>query len=260
MTLAAQDISVRLGNTQILEGVHAAFARGQVSAIVGPNGAGKSTLLDCLAGLRVPDMGEVSLDDAPLTDIPPGQRAQRLGYLPQVQDVHWDIDARALVAIGRFPHRGAFAGESEMDRSAIDDAMAAMDVTGFAARSVNSLSGGERARVLVARVLATQPDWLLVDEPLANLDIAHQLDMLAALQKAAHDGGMGVVMVLHDLSHAMNFADHVLMLDSGMVAANGGPADALSVQNIENVYHVHARWLESGDGQKLLYSAPHDQA
>ncbi len=258
MTLVAQDIGVRLGDAQILKGVQAAFARGQVSAIVGPNGAGKSTLLDCLTGLRLPDRGEVLLDGTRLADILPGQRARRLGYLPQVQDVHWDIDARALVAMGRFPHRGAFSGESEADRAAIDDAMMAMDVTGFAGRSVNSLSGGERARVLVARVLATQPDWLLVDEPLANLDIAHQLDMLAAMRRAADNNGMGVVMVLHDLSHAMNFADHAVMLDRGQVAASGGPANALSAQNIESVYHVRAKWLEIGNGQKLLHSAPSD--
>ncbi len=257
MTLAAQNINVRLGGAQILKGVHAAFTSGRVSAIVGPNGAGKSTLLNCLATLRLPDSGRVLLDDAPLTELSAQQRARRIGYLPQVHEVHWDIDVRALVAMGRFPHRGAFAGESAADRAAIDDAMVAMDVTDFAERSVQSLSGGERARVLVARVLATQPDWLLVDEPLANLDIGHQLTMLAAMRRAAHDSGTGVIMVLHDLSHAMNYADHVVMLDRGKVAACGPAADALSVPNIERVYNIRAKWLESGDGQKLLHSGPH---
>ena len=256
MMLTACNISLSLGGARILRDVNAVFEPGQLSAIVGPNGAGKSTLLNCLAALQMPDTGEIALDFEPVSDMLPQMRARAIGYLPQVHDVHWDIDVRSLVALGRFPHRGAFAGESDADRTAIEDAMTSMDVKGFAGRSVNSLSGGERARVMVARVLAGQPNWLLVDEPLSNLDIGHQLEMLSALLAAAHEGGMGVVMVLHDLSHAMNVADNVLMLDKGKVAATGAPSTALSIEHIERVYGISAQWLDTPDGRRILHSRP----
>lgn len=245
MTLVAESLTLKLGGAQILNGVSAAFTPGQVSAIVGPNGAGKSTLLGCLAALTVPGGGTVLLDGQPLATMPLRARAQAIGYLPQVQDVHWDVDVRTLVALGRFAHRGGFAGESDADRAAIDAAMDQMDVAHFAARSVHSLSGGERARVLIARVLAGQPRWLLTDEPLASLDIGHQIEVLDALTHAAHVGGMGVIMVLHDLSHARSRADHIVMLDAGQVAAHGPSATALSEAVIRDVYRVDAHW--SGD-------------
>ena len=252
MTLAAEHLTLSKGGTQILDDVSAAFAPGQVSAIVGPNGAGKSTLLGCLALLQLPDSGHAVLDGKSLTYLTPRMRAKTIGYLPQVQDVHWDIDVRALVGLGRFAHRGGFAGESDADRAAIAAAMDRMDISRFAGRSVHSLSGGERARVLIARVLAGEPKWLLVDEPLASLDIGHQIDVLRALRHAAHDAGMGVIMVLHDLVHAMQISDHAVILDRGRVAAHGPVADTLSAENIARVYRVKARWIDGGTAGPLL--------
>ena len=195
----------------------------------------------------MPDGGTVSLDGNALGSMPPRARAQAIGYLPQVQDVHWDVDVRTLVALGRFSHRGGFAGESDADHAAIAAAMAQMDVARFASRSVHSLSGGERARVLIARVLAGQPRWLLADEPLASLDIGHQIEVLDALTHAAHGTGMGVIMVLHDLGHARTRADHIVTLHEGQVAAAGAPETALAQAVIRDVYRVDARW--NGDDE-----------
>jgi iron complex transport system ATP-binding protein len=216
-----------------LDGVTASLEPGRITAICGPNGAGKSTLLQALAGLIEPDGGQVLLAEGPL---PHGrERARRIGYLPQVGEVAWDLSVAALAGLGRLPHGDR--GEPQ-----VAAALAALDLTHLASRPVSTLSGGERARALLARVLAGEPDWILADEPLAALDLAHQLALLARLGEAAARG-TGVVLVLHDLALAMNHADRVLVLDQGRVAADGPPEQALAEPVIEQVWGVRARWL-----------------
>ncbi|MEO1045593.1 MAG: ABC transporter ATP-binding protein [Pseudomonadota bacterium] len=254
MTLHAEHISLTLGGATILRDVSIACAPGQITALVGPNGAGKTSLLTCLAGLRRSDSGMALLDDTPILSLPDRTRARRIGYLPQGQSVHWDITARALVALGRFPHRGRFAAEDDGDRAAIEAAMTAMQVTDFAERAVATLSGGERARVLLARVLAGQPQWLLADEPLANLDIGHQQQVLRALRSIA-DSGTGVVIVLHDLNHALAVADAAILLDAGQVAATGPCAEVLNAEHVGKVYGLPIRSIDSGQGRLLLPDA-----
>ena len=225
-----------------LDAVTAALEPGRITAICGPNGAGKSTLLQGLAGLIEPDAGAVLLDRAPQ---PHGrERARRIGYLPQVGEIAWDLSVAALAALGRLPHGDR--GEAQ-----VAAALAAVDLAGFAHRPVSTLSGGERARALLARVLAGEPDWILADEPLAALDLAHQLALLAHLRVAA-DGGAGVVLVLHDLALAMNHADRVLVLDHGTLAADGAPEQALSADRIAVVWGVPARWLGEPGARALV--------
>lgn len=208
---------------------------GKITAICGPNGAGKSSLLSALAGLLPVDRGEALLDGTPLATMPPRERAKVIGYLPQDGEVAWDVAVRSLVALGRLPHR---------DRAevAIDRAMAALDLEPFADRPVSTLSGGEKARALLARVLAGEPRWILADEPLAALDLAHRFTLIEHLRTAA-DAGAGVVLVLHDLALAMNHADHVLVLDRGTLAAEGIPPTALAPDVIARVFGVNGDWL-----------------
>jgi iron complex transport system ATP-binding protein len=216
-----------------LTGITATVRPGQIAAICGPNGAGKSTLLQCLAGLLAPEEGQVRLDGEPL---PLGrERARRIGYLPQVGEVAWDLSVANLARLGRLPHGDA--GESPV-AAALD----ALHLTALARRPVSTLSGGERARALLARVLAGEPGWILADEPLAALDLAHQLALLAHLRAAAR-AGAGVVLVLHDLTLAMNHADRVLVLEGGRLAADGAPEEALDEAVIARVWSVPARWL-----------------
>jgi iron complex transport system ATP-binding protein len=192
--------------------------------------------------LLIPDAGEVLLDGAAL---PHGrERARRIGYLPQVGEVAWDLSVGALARLGRLPHGDR--GEAE-----VAAALAAVDLTHLAHRPVSTLSGGERARALLARVLAGEPEWILADEPLAALDLAHQLALLARLREAA-ERGAGVAIVLHDLALAMNHADRVVVLDQGSLAADGAPEQALSEETIARVWGVTARWLGESGARALV--------
>lgn len=206
---------------------------GALTAIVGPNGAGKSSLLACLAGLL--DGGEVALDGKALAEIAPSARARAIGFLPQTPEAAWDVSVETLVALGRLPWKGAPGG------GAIDDAIAAMDLEGLRQRRMSCLSGGERARAMLARVLAGEPRWLLADEPLANLDLAHAAALMRKLRDQSR-AGRGVAVVLHDLAAAMNHADRVVVLSSGAIAADGPPDVALHPDVIEQVWRVAARW------------------
>jgi iron complex transport system ATP-binding protein len=227
-----------------LDSVTAVLRSGEVTAICGPNGAGKSTLFECLAGLLLPQRGTVVLDGAPLATLHPRERARAIGYLPQDGEVAWDLSVRNLVALGRLPHGDG--GEAQ-----VDAALAALDLGAFSDRPVSTLSGGERARALLARVLAGEPRWILADEPLAALDLGHQLALVAHLRKAARDGA-GVVLVLHDLALAINHADRVLVLDKGRLVADATPEIALDPALIERVWGVPARWLGEPGERALI--------
>jgi len=246
MTLSARDLHVRLGDKAVLVGVSASFARGQVSAVIGPNGAGKSTLLACLAGLRAPDQGRVTLDDSNLLELPPRARAQRIGFLPQNPEIAWGVQASTLIGLGRTPFIGA-RGLSSEDEVAVDRALAQTHTTDLAHRNVLTLSGGERARVLIARVLAGVPDWILADEALTGLDPGYQLDVAEIFRALAHDNKCGVIITLHDLAMALRIADRIIVLADGGVLADG-PPDALTPEVLRAAYGIEARIMQGSHG------------
>nr|WP_295112133.1 ABC transporter ATP-binding protein [uncultured Caulobacter sp.] len=240
MSLQAQDIAVRFGDRQVLAGISAEFQPGGVIAIVGPNGAGKSTLLACLAGLLKPERGAALLDGAAIGAMNGRQRARRIAFLAQTPEIAWDVDVRAFIGLGRTPHLGVFGASGE-DQAAIDAAIAAAHLEAFADRAVTRMSGGERARALIARALAGETDWLLADEPLTGLDPGHALDALSLFRRLAHDQGKGVILTLHDLNLAARFADRVLVLDEGQLVADAAPEIALTPELLSKVYGVVVR-------------------
>lgn len=238
MELRFSDVTMTKGGREVLRGVSGVLRRGQVTAILGPNGAGKSSLLHVLAGLEPAQSGNVTIDGAPLAALRPQRRARRIGFLPQKGEVHWNLSVRNLVALGRMAH-----GAGEGDATAIEAAMSATDVAHLAGRPMLSLSGGESARVLLARVLAGEPEWLMADEPLASLDPAHQLAVLGRLAACAK-GGAGVAVVVHDINHAARIADHVLLMKDGAILTDGAARDVLTPDLLQEAFAVAFRKLD----------------
>lgn len=245
MALMADNLTLSRAGRSVVRGLTATLAPGTITAIVGPNGAGKSSLLLGLAGLLAPSAGCVSLAGQTLASLAPRARARALGYLPQSPDIAWDVAVERLVALGRLPWRDGGVAE-------VNAALAALDLTDLRARPVSQLSGGERARALLARVLAGEPRWILADEPLAALDLAHQLRLISHLQSCATQNGQGVVVVLHDLALAMNHADRVLVLKDGALVADGPPDAALAPAMIAQGWGVKARWLGEPGAMALV--------
>jgi len=241
MTLAAENLSV----AGRLNGVSLTLRPGELTAILGPNGAGKSTLLAALAGL---EPGPVSLDGTPLAELPARQRAQAIGYLPQTGEVAWNLSVETLASLGRLPWNAG----ADADAAAVDQALSALGLEPLRHRPLAQLSGGERARALLARVLAGDPRWVLADEPLASLDLAHQQAMLRHFVTLAQ-AGKGVALVLHDLAQAMNHADRVIVLRHGAVIADGPPDEALAPGLIEQVWGLSAKWLGEPGARALTY-------
>ena len=245
--LVADNLAVAFDGRVILDGISARFRPGEVTAIVGPNGAGKSTLLACLAGLLRPDAGRVALGDRLVPTIPHRERARHIGFLPQTPEVAWAVDVETLVGLGRIPHSGA-RGLTEADHAAVRAALVQTRMTGFARRDVTTLSGGERARALLARVLAGEPSWLLADEPLAGLDPGHQLDTVDLLRAFAAESGHGVIMTLHDLGVALRLADRVVVLQGGHLIADAAPLEALTPTILARAYGVEAAIIPGSAG------------
>ncbi|PHY22642.1 ABC transporter ATP-binding protein [Caulobacter sp. BP25] len=245
--LLAETVGLSLGGRLVLDRVTTGFRKGELVAIVGPNGAGKSSLLSCLAGLRRPDAGKVFLDGEIVAAIPARSRARAMAFLAQTPEIAWDVDVRTFVGLGRTPHLGAF-GPSTEDAAAVDLAIATTGLGDFAARPITRLSGGERARALIARALAGQTDWLLADEPLTGLDPGHALDTVGLFRQLAHDQGKGVIVTLHDLTLAARFADRVLLLDRGCLVADGPPGQALTPQALAMAYGVRTRTHKGAAG------------
>ena len=237
--LAAQQLEVTLSGRTVLHDVSLSLPSGQLVALVGPNGAGKTTLLRALAGL-VPSTGTVEVGGDRLSSLSLRERAKRFGYLPQGHLVHWPLPAKDVVALGRYPHGATDPARlSPRDEAAVLRAMQATNVVEFSERPVTELSGGERSRVALARVLAVEAPIVLADEPTASLDPRYQLDVMINLRSAA-DRGVLVIVVTHDLGLAARFADTVLVLSDGRLVAQGKPAQALSEQVMADVFRISA--------------------
>ncbi|MFM9972998.1 MAG: ABC transporter ATP-binding protein [Beijerinckiaceae bacterium] len=247
--LALNNVSVTLAGAPIVRSVTADLKPARLVALVGPNGAGKTTLLRALAGL-LPMTGQAVLDTHDLAGMKPEARARRMSYLPQGHQVHWPMRARDVVALGRYPHGGRDPSRlSEEDSRIVALAMQRTECLSLADRNVQTLSGGERARVMMARVFAVEAPVLLADEPTAALDPRHQLAIIEALLGEAERGTL-VIAVTHDLMLASRFAHEVLVMHEGALAASGAPAAVFTPRLLADVYGVQAATINV-DGQPV---------
>jgi iron complex transport system ATP-binding protein len=250
--LSARNVSVIRGRRNIVDDATMALNAGELTILAGPNGAGKTTLARAMAGVLA-FKGSVTFDGNNLTAMPPRARARALAYLPQGHQFHWPMSVRSIIALGREPHADPFSQQSAADRAAIQRAMEATATEDFATRTITTLSGGERARVAMARALATEAPVLIADEPTASLDERHQLIVMELLQQIAHQGA-AVLAIIHDLTLAMRFADRVVLMNEGRIVANDTPPLALTPDRIAAVFGISVNRVETPDGPLLIPS------
>ncbi len=245
------DARVTLSGTAILRGVDLKVADGEWVTVVGPNGAGKSTLLRFLAGL-VPGDGELLIDGRPAAALSRRQRARLVALVVQTPTIPEGTTVGDYVLLGRTPHIRPLAAEGPDDLAAVHDALARLDLLDFAGRLVTTLSGGERQRVLVARALAQGAPIVLLDEPTSALDVGHQQQVLELVDELRRDHGLTVITTMHDLTLAGQYADRLVLLDSGRVVVDGPADEVLTEDNLARYYGARVRIVHDGGRPVVL--------
>jgi len=243
--LSVKNLSVALGGKAALSDASFDIHGGEFIGLIGPNGAGKTTLLRAILGL-VASGGEILLDGDDLHRMAASTKAQKLAYLPQERDVAWPVSVEMLVSLGRSALKPIVASMNAQDEALVDAAMQRMDVAQFRDRSAMELSGGERARVLIARVLAQDTPVILADEPVAGLDPSHQLGLMESFAALAKEGKT-VVASLHELSLAAQHCTRLILLHNGRVVADGVPTKVLTPQLLHDVYGIRAKIMTVDD-------------
>lgn len=253
MGLSVQNLSVQIAAQPILQHLSIAFPSGKRTAIIGPNGAGKSTLLRALAGLSRDYEGEVTLGGNDIRTMGRKTIARHLAILPQGAEAPPDTTVERLVGYGRFPYRTVFhAGDPKADREAVEWAMKTTHVEAFRRREVGTLSGGERQRAFLAMALAQQPEILLLDEPTTYLDVAHQLEVMQIVAEINKQYDMTIIMVLHDINHALRYADAIAVLAQHHIYAQGKPCAVLTTDLLARVFGVQADVFTNRKGNTVL--------
>lgn len=245
--LRAQGVSHRLQGRSVLHDVTVGIYQGELLGVIGPNGAGKTTLLRILAGIARPIQGQVLLAGRPLAHLSDRERARQIAFVSQNPGLGFGFTVRDVVHMGRYPHRRFLQGWRTQDHAAVEAAMAATGVSHLRDRLITELSGGERQRVFLARELAQQPQVLFLDEPIANLDVRYQLEVLTLVRNLRAREGWTVVMAIHDLNWAVRFCDRLLVLREGRVAACGPAGSVLTETLVEDVFGVRTRIERDGD-------------
>ena len=243
--LHLDSLVVAYDETPVVQNVSLRAQRGEITAIIGPNGCGKSTLLRCAAGLLKPQQGRASWDDKDIFALDARERARRIAFLPQISSAA-NLTARDMVALGRTPHLNDFGALSERDWQIVEASLRRVGATDLAPRPVDELSGGQRQRVLIARALAQQTPVLLLDEPISNLDLRYQFEILKLVRELAdastcseENANPCIVIVLHHINLASSVADAMLLLDeNGHTIAQGAPQNVMTGENLHRAFGV----------------------
>jgi iron complex transport system ATP-binding protein len=241
-TLSVTDLAVRRGGASLLSGIDLAFGPTGSVALIGPNGAGKTTLLKILAGLQIPTGGHAELDGRDVSAMPPAARARAVGFLPQHFEPHWDLSVAELIDLGA--QRGG-----RLSPNAVPAATATFELAGLQHRRWSTLSGGERARVLLAMVLVTDPPILLADEPAAALDIRHRLDVVRTLANRGRERLS--IVVVHDLDLAFRYFDRIILLDRGKLVADAPARTLIDDPRLDRAFGVSFERIQTTEGPVL---------
>ncbi len=250
--LETASLTLKIAEKTILKEIDFTVEKGEIVGLMGPNGTGKTTLLKALAGLSNHKVGKILFDGKDMIAMHRQDLAQKLAYLPQGHDVHWSMSVENVVMLGRLPHLKPWQRPTKKDWHIIRQVLEKCDAWQFAQRSIQSLSGGERARVLLARALAVQPQILLADEPLAGLDPGHQLEIMGYLQQQAKEG-LAVVIVIHDLNLARRFCHRVVLLGQQRVLVQGPVDDVMVADKISRCFSIR---VVTGNIQKIPVVIP----
>ncbi len=242
-TLEARELSCAYDQREVLEKISLRIEPGEVVALLGPNGAGKTTLLRALARLLRPEAGQVFLGTRDIWKLSPREVARQAALSPQSEGRDWPLTVREAVLLGRVPHRGWLSPFRAADQELVDAAVRRLDLVELLDRPITQLSGGEWRRVVLARALTQDPRVLLLDEPTAQLDIKHQLDVLAHVRQLAKQDRIAVVVTMHDLNQAAQAAQRLVLVHHRRIVAEGRPAEVLTEQRVAEVYGIRARIL-----------------
>ena len=237
--IKAQNISVSINEKEIVHGISLDIPEGKVTAIIGPNGCGKSTTLKALSRI-LPYNGSVTFKGQEMSTLSQREFAKCLAILTQSPQAPSDLTVNDLVEMGRFPHRGFLGRAGKDDKEHVEWAMEQTGVKEMRYRLLNTLSGGERQRAWIAMALAQRPEVLLLDEPTTYLDICHQLEIMQLIGRLNQELGLTVVMVVHDLNHAIMYADHVVVVKAGKLVTSGAPREIITADLLADVFKVKA--------------------
>ena len=250
--IKAQNICVSINDKEIVHNLSLEIPEGKVTAIIGPNGCGKSTTLKALSRI-LPYKGSVTFKGSEMSALSQREFAKSLAILTQSPQAPSDLTVNDLVEMGRFPHRGFLGRGGRDDKEHVEWALAQTGITAMRNRLLNTLSGGERQRAWIAMALAQRPEVLLLDEPTTYLDICHQLEIMQLIGRLNQELGLTVVMVVHDLNHAIMYADHVVVVKAGKLVTSGAPREIITADLLADVFKVKAdEFVLSNDLRALV--------
>ena len=244
MKIEFRDLAFGYKSHMVFSGVNDTLENVRFCCLIGPNGAGKSTLLKCINGSHKPSAGAVLLDGRDVQSISLIERARLFGYVPQFTRTDPCLNVLETVISGRMPKMSGKAGKADVE--AAEKILVELHLEAFALRPMSQLSGGERQRILIARAIAQEPKFMLLDEPTSNLDLHYQLETMELMEKTARERGIGVIAVIHDLSAVLRFADEVLLLDKGGIVGHGSPHEVINEQSLADSFEVRSAFTEAG--------------
>lgn len=236
MKIHINEMEFSYSNEKILKGITLEILPGECVSIIGPNGAGKSTLVKCIDRLLIPQKGEVRIDNKIIDDMSREQIAKKLGYVPQSSASLFPLKVFDMVLLGRRPH--ATWKSSKNDQIKVLNALSLLDIEHLAMKNFNEISGGQQQKVIIARAIAQETEVLLLDEPISNLDIRHQLEVMDMLRELINELGISAVMIVHDLNIAARYSDKIIIMNKGEIIASGTPQEVLTKENIASAYGV----------------------